>query len=143
MSQLEVPEGMGLIVRTAGVGKSAEELQWDLDYLLQLWSAIEASTKERKAPFLVYQDSNVIIRSMRDYLRADIGEILIDSPEIYAQAREFIEQVMPRYLNKLHHYEDEVPCSPAIRSNPRSRPPFSVKYVCHPAAPSSSIPRKH
>ncbi|WP_419613236.1 ribonuclease E, partial [Thiolapillus sp.] len=109
MSQLEVPEGMGLIVRTAGVGKSAEELQWDLDYLLQLWSAIEASTKERKAPFLVYQDSNVIIRSMRDYLRADIGEILIDSPEIYAQAREFIEQVMPRYLNKLHHYEDEVP----------------------------------
>ncbi|WP_456407245.1 ribonuclease E [Thiolapillus sp.] len=109
MSQLEVPEGMGLIVRTAGVGKSAEELQWDLDYLLQLWSAIEASTKERKAPFLVYQDSNVIIRSMRDYLRADIGEILIDSPEVYAQAKEFIEQVMPRYLSKLHHYDDEVP----------------------------------
>ncbi|WP_457669087.1 ribonuclease E [Thiolapillus sp.] len=109
MSQLEVPEGMGLIVRTAGVGKSAEELQWDLDYLLQLWSAIEASTKERKAPFLVYQDSNVIIRSMRDYLRADIGEILIDNPEVYAQAKEFIEQVMPRYLNKLHRYDDEVP----------------------------------
>lgn len=109
MNQLEVPEGMGLIVRTAGVGKSAEELQWDLDYLLQLWSAIEASTKERKAPFLVYQDSNVIIRSMRDYLRADIGEILIDNPEIYAQAKEFIEQVMPRYLSKLQHYDDEVP----------------------------------
>ncbi len=109
MSQLEAPEGMGLIVRTAGMGKSAEELQWDLDYLLQLWSAIEASTKERKAPFLVYQDSNVIIRSMRDYLRADIGEILIDNPEIYAQAKEFIEQVMPRYLSKLQHYDDEVP----------------------------------
>jgi ribonuclease E len=109
MSQLEVPEGTGLIVRTAGVGKSTEELQWDLDYLLQLWTAIENSTRERKAPFLVYQDSNVIIRSMRDYLRADIGEILIDSPEIYAQAKEFIEQVMPRYLSKLHHYDDEVP----------------------------------
>ncbi len=109
MSQLEVPEGMGLIVRTAGVGKSAEELQWDLDYLLQLWSAIETSTQERKAPFLVYQDSNVIIRSMRDYLRADIGEILIDNPEVYAEARQFIEQVMPRYLKQLKLYEDEVP----------------------------------
>jgi ribonuclease E len=109
MSQLEVPEGMGLIVRTAGVGKSAEELQWDLDYLLQLWSAIETSTQERKAPFLVYQDSNVIIRSMRDYLRADIGEILIDSPEVYAQAKDFIQQVMPRYLKQLKLYEDEVP----------------------------------
>ncbi|WP_070104860.1 ribonuclease E [Thiolapillus brandeum] len=109
MSQLEVPDGMGLIVRTAGVGKSAEELQWDLDYLLQLWGAIETSTQERKAPFLVYQDSNVIIRSMRDYLRADIGEILIDSPEIYTEARDFIQQVMPRYLKQLKLYEDEVP----------------------------------
>ena len=109
MSQLEVPDGMGLIVRTAGVGKSAEELQWDLDYLLQLWTAIETSTQERKAPFLVYQDSDVIIRSMRDYLRADIGEILIDSPEIYAQAKDFIQQVMPRYLKQLKLYEDEVP----------------------------------
>jgi len=109
MSQLEAPEGMGLIVRTAGVGKNAEELQWDLDYLLQLWAAIESSTQDRKAPFLVYQDSNVIIRSMRDYLRADIGEILIDSADIYDQAREFIEQVMPRYLSKMHRYDDEVP----------------------------------
>ncbi len=109
MSQLEVPEGMGLIVRTAGVGKSAEELQWDLDYLLQVWHAIETSAKERKAPFLIYQESNVIIRSMRDYLRADIAEILIDNPEVYEQARQFIEQVMPRYLSRLKLYQDEVP----------------------------------
>ncbi len=83
MSSLEIPEGMGLIVRTAGVGKSAEELQWDLDYLLQLWNAIEQSASERKAPFLIYQESNVIIRSIRDHLRADIGEIVVDEPQIH------------------------------------------------------------
>ena len=109
MSSLEIPEGMGLIVRTAGVGKNAEELQWDLDYLLQLWHAIEQSAADRKAPFLIYQESNVIIRSIRDHLRADIGEILIDQPETHAQAHQFIEQVMPKYLRKLRLYEDEVP----------------------------------
>jgi len=109
ISQLDIPEGMGLIIRTAGVGKSQEELQWDLDYLLQLWSAIDKSANERKAPFLVYQESNVIIRSMRDHLRADIGEIIIDDKETYEQAREFIENVMPRYLPKLKFYEDDVP----------------------------------
>ncbi|MCB1923101.1 MAG: ribonuclease E [Gammaproteobacteria bacterium] len=109
MSSLEIPEGMGLIVRTAGVGKNAEELQWDLDYLLQLWTAIEQSAAERKAPFLIYQESNVIIRSIRDHLRADIGEIVVDQPEVYEQARQFIEQVMPKYLRKLRRYEDEVP----------------------------------
>jgi ribonuclease E len=109
MSVLEIPDGMGLIVRTAGVGKSAEELQWDLDYLLQLWRAIEQSAEERKAPFLIYQESNVIIRSIRDHLRADIGEIVVDEPDIHGQARQFIEQVMPKYLKKLRLYEDEVP----------------------------------
>ena len=109
MSSLEIPEGMGLIVRTAGVGKIAEELQWDLDYLLQLWQAIEQSAAERKAPFLIYQESNVIIRSIRDHLRADIGEIVVDQPEVHEQARQFIEQVMPKYLRKLRLYEDEVP----------------------------------
>jgi ribonuclease E len=108
MSELEIPEGMGLIVRTAGIGKSAEELQWDLDYLLQLWSAIEESA-QKKAPFLIYQESNVIIRSMRDYLRADIGEIVIDDEEVFAEASRFIEQVMPKYQRKLKIYEDEVP----------------------------------
>jgi len=109
MSSLEIPEGMGLIVRTAGVGKNAEELQWDLDYLLQLWRAIEQSATERKGMFLIYQESNVIIRSIRDHLRADIGEIIVDEPETYAQANQFIEQVMPKYLRKLRLYEDEVP----------------------------------
>jgi len=108
MSQLTIPEDMGLIVRTAGVGKSAEELQWDLDYLLQLWQAIEHSA-EKSAPFLIYQESNVIIRSIRDYLRADIGEIVIDDPEVFSQAQRFISQVMPSYSRKLRHYEDEVP----------------------------------
>jgi len=109
MSSLEIPEGMGLIVRTAGVGKNAEELQWDLDYLLQLWNAIEQSGTERKGQFLIYQESNVIIRSIRDHLRADIGEIVVDHPETHAQAHQFIEQVMPKYLRKLRLYEDEVP----------------------------------
>jgi len=108
MSQLTIPENMGLIVRTAGVGKNAEELQWDLDYLLQLWQAIETSAA-KPAPFLIYQESNVIIRSIRDYLRSDIGEIVIDDAEIFAQAERFISQVMPQYSKKLRHYDDEVP----------------------------------
>ncbi len=109
MSFLTIPEGMGLIVRTAGLGKNAEELQWDLDYLLQLWRAIEISDQERSAPLLIYQESNVIIRSIRDYLRADIGEIVIDHPDVHKEACEFIQQVMPQYLKKIRHYQDEVP----------------------------------
>ncbi len=109
MSQLEIPTDMGLIVRTAGVGKSVEELQWDLDYLLQVARAIEEESKERKAPFLVYQESNVVIRAIRDYLRSDITEILIDEPAVYEQAREFIRQVMPNYLNRVKLYQDRVP----------------------------------
>jgi len=109
MSQLEIPEGMGLIVRTAGVGRSAEELQWDLDYLLHLWTAIAASAEERKAPFLIYQESNVIIRSIRDHLKSDIGEILIDSQTMFDQAADFIRQVMPQYERRLKLYNDEVP----------------------------------
>lgn len=109
MSGLEIPDGAGLIVRTAGIGKSQEDLQWDLNYLLQLWEAIETSSKEKHAPFLIYQESNVIIRSIRDHLRADIGEIVIDHPEVYAEACEFIEQVMPHNVKKLRHYTDEVP----------------------------------
>lgn len=109
MSQLAIPEDMGLIVRTAGVGKNVEELQWDLDYLLHLWTAIETSSQSRKAPFLIYQESDVIIRSIRDYLRADIGEIVIDDVEVYSRAENFIRQVMPQNLKKLRLYDDEVP----------------------------------
>jgi ribonuclease E len=108
MSELQIPEDMGLIVRTAGVGKNSEELQWDLDYLIQLWQAIEHSA-EKQAPFLIYQESNVIIRSIRDYLRADIGEIVIDDKDVFSQAERFINQVMPQYGKKLRHYDDEVP----------------------------------
>ncbi len=109
MSHLTIPDGMGLIVRTAGVGKSKEELQWDLDYLLQLWSAIETSAQEKAAPFLIYQESNVIIRSIRDYLRADISEIVIDHPDVHKEACDFIQQVMPQNLRKVRIYQDEVP----------------------------------
>ncbi|MFP4154850.1 MAG: ribonuclease E [Halothiobacillaceae bacterium] len=109
LAQLNMPEGVGLIVRTAGVGRSAEELQWDLDYLLGVWQAIEKAAEARKAPFLIYQESNVIIRALRDYLRNDIGEILIDEPGMFAQAGEFVRLVMPQMASRLKLYDDRVP----------------------------------
>jgi ribonuclease E len=109
MSQMEIPEGMGMIVRTAGIGKNTEELQWDLDYLVQLWQAIDKSASEKAAPFLIYQESDIIIRSIRDHLRTDIGEIVIDNKQTYDQALEFITQVMPRYEKRMKLYQDEVP----------------------------------
>ena len=109
MAGLTIPEGMGLIVRTAGVGKSHEELQWDLDYLLQLWNAIEEASGVRPSPFLVYQESNVIIRAIRDYLRKDIVEILIDNEEVYKKAHDFISLVMPNNLQKVKFYDDSIP----------------------------------
>ncbi len=109
LNQLKIPSDMGVIIRTAGVGKTVEELQWDLDYLLNLWRAIEEAAKERPAPFLIYQESNLITRTIRDYLRSDISEILIDEPSVYEQAREFMAQVMPHNLNKIKLYQDPVP----------------------------------
>lgn len=109
LSNLEVPDGMGLIVRTAGVGRNTEELQWDLDYLLQLWDAFEKASNERAAPFLIYQESDVTTRVLRDYFRSDISEVLIDSREVYDQAMEFVQQVMPNSTGKIKHYEDTVP----------------------------------
>ena len=109
LRKLEIPDGMGVIVRTAGVGRSAEELQWDLDYLLQLWDAIQRAGEQEKAPALLYQENNVIIRAIRDNLRKDVGEVLIDDAEAFAEAHEFIEQVMPHYKDKIKHYQDDIP----------------------------------
>ncbi len=109
LDSLTIPDGMGMIVRTAGVGKSDEELQWDMDYLARVWEAIEAAVPEKSAPFLIYQESNIIIRAIRDYLRPDIGEILIDDGDVFNNAREFMQQVMPHNLNKIKRYEDAVP----------------------------------
>ena len=108
MANLETPEGMGLIVRTAGVGRNQDELQWDLNYLLQVWTAIE-SASQKSAPFLIYQESNVIIRALRDYFRNDVGEILIDDPEVFKTAEDFIRQVMPNNLKKIKLYQDTIP----------------------------------
>ncbi len=109
MASLEIPENMGLIVRTAGCGKNAEELQWDLNYLMQLWEAIERSSSEQQAPFLVFQESNVIIRALRDHLRGDIDEILIDNEESFGLVQNFLKQVMPHFLPKAKLYQDSVP----------------------------------
>ncbi|PAU75694.1 ribonuclease E [Halomonas salipaludis] len=109
MGQLTLPDKMGVIVRTAGIGRSTEELQWDLDYLVQVWESITEEAGKRPAPFLIYRESNVIIRAMRDYLRQDIGEVLIDSPEVHQEALAFIRQVMPSYQQKIKLYADEVP----------------------------------
>lgn len=109
MAALEIPESMGLIVRTAGCGKNAEELQWDLNYLLQLWEAIERSAEEHTAPFLVFQESNVIIRALRDHLRGNIDEILIDNEDSFKLVQNFLRQVMPHFLPKAKLYQDAVP----------------------------------
>ncbi|STO43907.1 Ribonuclease E [Grimontia hollisae] len=109
MSGLTLPQGMGLIVRTAGVGKSAEELEWDLNYLLNNWERIQGAAESKTAPFLIYQESDVIARAFRDYLRRDIGEVLIDSEKVYNQARERIQATRPDFLSRVKRYEGEVP----------------------------------
>jgi ribonuclease E len=108
LSGVNIPDGMGAIVRTAGIGRSSEELQWDLDYLITLWDAVQA-VNTRPAPFLVYQESDVVIRAIRDYLRADIGEVLIDNPSVYEQALVFVQQVMPSYESRIKLYKEQTP----------------------------------
>lgn len=118
MAALNVPKGMSIIARTAGIGRTAEELQWDLDYLLQLWKAIdeagqpsfeEGGKRKNPAPELIYLESNLVIRAIRDYFNADIGEILIDTPETYEQAKHFMGVVMPGNEARVKLYEDEIP----------------------------------
>ncbi|WP_093139219.1 ribonuclease E [Pseudoxanthomonas sp. GM95] len=109
MDALTIPDDMGVIIRTAGVGRDAEELQWDLDYLLSVWKAVAEAALAKPAPFLIYQESRLIVRALRDYLRSDVGEILVDTEELHATAQEFMQQVMPHNLRKLKHYTDDIP----------------------------------
>ncbi|MDP3583747.1 MAG: Rne/Rng family ribonuclease [Thiobacillus sp.] len=109
LAQLDIPEGMSLIARTAGIGRTAEEFQWDLSYLLRIWEAIDGAAKTIRAPELIYLESNLITRAIRDHFSADIGEILIDTEDVYEQARAFMENVMPGNVNKVKLYHDDVP----------------------------------
>lgn len=109
MAQLSVPEGMSLIARTAAIGRTAEELQWDMNYLMQLWTAIDSVAKDNVAPLLIFQEGSLVIRAIRDYFQADIGEILIDTDDIFEQAQAFMSQVMPGNVNRVKRYHDDVP----------------------------------
>ncbi len=109
MDQLDYPKGMSLIARTAGIGRSAAELQWDLNYMLKLWDAIDGAAKAGKGAFLIYQESSLVIRAIRDYFTADIGEILIDTDDIFDQARQFMNHVMPETASRVKRYRDDAP----------------------------------
>ena len=110
LDQLQLPDGMSVIARTAAIGRSLEELTWDLNYLMQLWGAVEGASRDQsKKPFLIYLESSLVIRAIRDYFQPDIGEILIDTEEIYEQAKAFMQTVMPGNVNKVKFYRDDVP----------------------------------
>jgi ribonuclease E len=109
MAQLEVPNGMSIIARTAGIGRTAEELQWDLNYLTQLWQAIEDASNFQPGAYLIYQESSLVIRAIRDYFSADIGEILIDTADVHEQALQFMNHVMPGNVTRVKLYQDEIP----------------------------------
>lgn len=109
MRGLAIPDGAGVIVRTAGIERTTEELQWDLDYLMQLWNNIANEARQTKAPHFLFQESNVIIRAIRDYLRPDIGEVIVDTQEAYQLAAAFIQQVMPNYHSRVRFYQDNIP----------------------------------
>ncbi|GMQ89953.1 MAG: hypothetical protein BMS9Abin10_0291 [Gammaproteobacteria bacterium] len=109
MADLNIPDDCALIARTAGIGRNTEELQWDLDYLVHLWDAISTAAQEREAPFLIYQESNLVVRAIRDYLHSDIGEVLVDNADVYERVKKFMQQVSPQNLHKLKLYKDGIP----------------------------------
>ncbi|MDP3743189.1 MAG: Rne/Rng family ribonuclease [Methylotenera sp.] len=109
LAQLEVPKGMSIIARTAGIGRNAEELQWDLNYLTQLWTAIDGASAMQAGAYLIYQEGSLVIRAIRDYFSSDIGEILIDTPDIHEQAVQFMNHVMPGNVARVKLYQDEIP----------------------------------
>lgn len=109
LSQLHIPEDMGLIVRTAGVGKSQDELQWDLNFLIKHWAAIKVAYNERPAPFLIHQESDIVIRTIRDHMSKDTTDIIIDDPEVFARAKLYLDQARPDFVDRLKLYQDKVP----------------------------------
>src|SRR5689334_10434148 len=109
LDSLQLPDGMGVIVRTNGIGRSAEELKWDMNYLTEIWTTVDKAAKENPAPFLVYRESGIMVRALRDYMRPEVGEVMVDSVEAYEQAREFIQNTMPESLPKLKLYQDHIP----------------------------------
>ena len=109
LAQLQVPKGMSLIARTAGIGRSVEELKWDMNYLVQLWQAVELANQQESSPLLIYEESSLVFRAIRDYYQPDVGEILIDDAQIFEQAKQFVVHVMPRNTHRVKHYDDPVP----------------------------------
>jgi len=129
MDNLQIPEGMGAIVRTAGVGRTPEELQWDVNNLVDVWNAIQQASDSRPSPFLIYQESKAILRALRDYLSDDIGEILIDNREIFEEAQEYMQRFMPGNIRKLKFYDDHVPLFTRYQIESQIESAFSHKVT--------------
>ena len=129
MDQLNLPTGMSVIARTAGIGRNAEELEWDLNYLTQLWKAVDGAADSQKAPFLIYQDASLVIRAIRDYFRQDIGEILIDTESIYEQARQFMGHVMPHNVDRVKWYQEETPLFSRFQIEQQTESAYSRQVV--------------
>ena len=129
MDNLQIPDGMGAIVRTAGVGRTPEELQWDVNNLVDVWNAIQQASDTRPSPFLIYQESKAILRALRDYLSDDIGEILIDSREVFEEAQEYMQRFMPGNIRKLKYYDDHVPLFTRYQIESQIESAFSHKVT--------------